>query len=190
MIIQIRGTSGSGKTWVMRQMFLSRKFEPIYTTGRKKPVAYMNVDDQIYIMGHYESPCGGCDNIGSAAEVYNTIQAMRLPLFPTILCEGLLLSEDVKWTSKLAEGTKVKTLFLTTPVEQCLDQIRSRRKEAGNEKELKTHNTTNRVAVIERARVRLEEAGVYCQRCSANQAPFIINKWIKEFRNAERTRLG
>ena len=161
--------------------------------GRKKPLYYQLNNAQrpdlpsVRVLGHYEATCGGCDNIGSAASVYDLIHTIYslpprhggLGLGCHILCEGLLLSEDTKWTKSLDVPTNI--IFLTTPVETCLERVRGRRKEAGNEKELNPANTTNRVAVIERARLKLVDLDprrVVCRRASSEQAPGIILQWL------------
>jgi len=188
LIIQIRGTSGSGKTHAMRatMSLLSggAAWMGVRTEVRRQPLYYINNYAAIRklpftaVLGHYESACGGCDNIGSAARVYEllTTLAVANPQW-SFLCEGLLLSEDVKWTSQLPD---VRVIFLTTPLETCIAQIEKRRKEAGNEKPLNRKNTENRVAVIERARLRLEEAGAYCVRAQVSQVPHIIQRWLGE----------
>lgn len=196
MIVQTRGTSGSGKSTAMRSvMGLMGDWQAVHHDGRKQPLYYRSCSDwpRTFVLGHYESACGGCDTIGSARAVYDLIKELTgresegvhvtddvgAPR-PVVLCEGLLLSEDVKWTTKLKEeGHDVRVIFLTTPQEQCLDQVRSRRKEAGNNKPLNEANTVNRIPVIERARRRLDEAGVSVRRASARQVPDIILTWLR-----------
>lgn len=177
LVIQVRGTSGSGKTTVMRKVTKALgKWKPIYVAKRKQPL-YYELETKTYdltVLGHYEATCGGCDNIGSARAVYELIQEVDADV---ILCEGLLLSEDVKWSSQLDD---LRVLFLATDVETCIRQITNRRKEAGNDKPLNESNTRNRVAVIERARLRLLERGVLCRRASSDQAVGIILNWIRE----------
>lgn len=126
------------------------------------------------MLGHYETPCGGCDSIGSAPSIYKETMALAA-MGMTVLSEGLLLSEDVKWSSQMPD---LRVLYLTTPVDRCLQQIGTRRASVGNDKPLNPANTTNRVAVIERSRVKLEALGVYCRRCSSEQASSIILDWI------------
>jgi len=182
MIVQVRGTSGSGKTTVMRKVMDSLMWESVYKEKRKKPLFYRSADPQlenIFILGHYEeSACGGCDTIGSAAAVYELIRSINNGV---ILCEGLLLSEDTKWTLHLAKTDKipVECLFLTTPLERCLKQIKGRREAAGNTDKLDPSNTTNRVRTIERARTKLSEAGVSCRRVSPEQAPEVIMNLLR-----------
>lgn len=181
MIIEIRGTSGSGKTTVVKRLMDQvGEWQGVYTSPRKKPLYYYSVghSPRVVVLGHYEGACGGCDSVGSAAAVYNLIQEIRegngdVP----IVCEGLLLSENVKWTVQLPG---VRCLFLTTPVGTCLSQVGGRRRAAGNDEPLNPANTVNRVKVIERARLRLIEAGVYCRRASANQATGVVLKWLRE----------
>lgn len=181
-VIQIRGTSGSGKTWAMRNWMAKLLWSPVHVDNRKKPLYYIH--GSLAVLGHYESACGGCDNIGSAAAVYNLIQKVKTsrPEIKVIVCEGLLLSEDVKWSSQLED---LRALFLTTPIQQCISQIESRRLEAGNDKPLNTENTTKRVAVIERARVKLTSLGKDCRRCAVSQVFRLIDNWVKEVTNAE-----
>lgn len=185
MIIQIRGTSGSGKTTVMRTVMRGlveddSTLDQCFISNRKKPIAYRHRGTNTLILGHYESTCGGCDNVGSAAKVYDLIQSHYNSSY-NILCEGLLLSEDTKWTKSLFDtyGNGLQVYFLTTSLEDCLRRVRNRRLEAGNDKSLDPTNTTNRVAVIERARKKLVEYGVWCRRVSSFQAPSIILNLIK-----------
>jgi hypothetical protein len=174
MIIQLRGTSGSGKTWVMKQLMQKLgPFTPRYTNGRKKPISYMTED--IVVLGHYESACGGCDNIGSAAAVFELMRCYKDS--PIILAEGLLLSEDTKWSLQMED---LRVVYLTTTLDTCLQQITNRRLAAGNTKELNPKNTTNRVKVVERSRLKLLEAGVICKRATTTQAVKIVLDWIHE----------
>lgn len=182
MIIQIRGTSGSGKSTAMKKIMtpaylsLPTIWEPVYREGRKKPLYYRQ--DNTVVLGHYESPCGGVDTIGSARAYRELIGTLSVDI-EHIFGEGLLLSEDVKWTTELSSSYEVRVVFLTTPLGRCLDNIRKRRAEVGNEKELNVTNTENRVGVIERARLKLISNGVPCYRASANQAPGMILKWLR-----------
>ncbi len=132
------------------------------------------------MLGHYESPCGGCDTIGSARAVYDLIQEVKAK-HPgvNILCEGLLLSEDSLWTREMAKTDKVTAIFLTTKTDECLTRIKGRREAAGNAKELNPFNTVNRVAVIEKSRVKLVEAGIDCRRCPSASAAKLVLRLLR-----------
>lgn len=180
MIIQIRGTSGSGKSTAMKWFMKGyNAWEAVYAPGRKKPLWYFSTANglpRVVVLGHYDSPCGGCDTIGSAKAVYDLIQVVQGHFKShAVVCEGLLLSEDVKWSSQMKDLT---VLYLQTPLDQCLRQIESRRAEAGNEKPLDPRNTSNRFRVVEKSRVRLLEAGVTCLRTTVRQVPGLITKLV------------
>lgn len=167
LVIQVRGTSGSGKSTVIRQVVDEieplEEWEANFITDRKQPLYYRNAlnDRGIYLLGHYESQCGGCDNVGSAAKVFKLIKSVQehSDSRGTILCEGLLLSEDTKWSQQIQN---LHVVYLNTPIETCIKQIKARRLAAGNEKPLNEENTRKRVAVIERSRVKLIGLGIKC----------------------------
>lgn len=179
MIIQVRGTGGSGKTWVIRQVLdrlrKEKTVEEVYVDGRRKPLYYKT--GAVYILGHYEAACGGCDNVGSSVDVYNlTKQILDDDPEALILCEGLLLGEDVVWTSKLPD---VQVYYLNTPFDRCIQQIESRRKASNRaQKPLNTEKVKTRGRSIERSRGRLEALGVYCRGASPKQAVRLIRKQI------------
>jgi len=173
MIVQIRGTSGAGKSTVMKSVMEKLgEFEPRYFKGRKNPVWYLRPSLEgtrpIVVLSHYESPCAGCDVLGSSRIVYEILEMLDLRKYD-ILCEGLMLSEDVKWTSKLTE-TITHLYYLTTDIEVCIDRIKKRREEKGNDKPLDEGNTRRRFGVIERTRTKFEFTPVHCYRVSQNQA--------------------
>ena len=183
MIIMIRGTSGSGKTWAMRSAMSDLEIdcpepEKGMVEGRKKPLWYRY--GTVFILGHYEATCGGCDNVGSARKVYELWQKLMEKFdSPIIICEGLLLSEDAKWTKEAKDnGWDPRVIYLNTDVEHCITQIKERRKAAGNDKPLNEKNTRHRVNVIKRSRVRLEEMGVPCRGASSGQVSGIVRRWI------------
>lgn len=185
MIIQVRGTSGSGKTWVVKEIFRRLgPFEGEFIKGRKQPLFYSNKED-IVILGQYESVCGGCDSIRKVTDVMDLIEKLVDRSFygkqRVIICEGLMLSEDVKWSSTLMHPLKIA--YLTTHEDQCVAQTLKRRHDAGNFKEFNDKRTRYRAKSIARTRQRMIDAGAICRRCTSTQAPGIIINWIKEFRN-------
>jgi hypothetical protein len=177
MIINIRGTSGSGKSTVMRRVMDSCDWQAEYIPGRKRPLYYRAMEHPFAVLGPYETPCGGGDAVGSAGQIYKEVIALlTFSWCKVVLCEGLLLSEDVKWSRQLPD---LRVLFLTTPLERCLEQIKKRRQEAGSDKPLNPTNTASRVATIERARIKLIASGIECRRCSADQAVGIVLNWLR-----------
>ena len=179
MIIQVRGTSGSGKTWTIKQFKSHYGWMPVKIRGRKKPLYYQTSINghRTVILGHYATACGGCDTIGSCPKIFETIDSIEADIY---ICEGLLLSEDVKWTKAVED--EVKIIYLYTDIELCVQQIKERRTAAGNEKPLNEDNTRRRVGVIEKSRKRLQQYDhITIKRARANQAPKIIERWVQEY---------
>lgn len=184
-VIQIRGTSGSGKSTAVQEIITANLvMTPKYVTGRKRPLYYdgLSLKGTIAVLGHYEIPCGGCDTIGSVPQVFDVLD--KLSPYQFVLCEGLLLSEDVKWVLAFREkGFDFKIVFLTTTEAQCLDRVRRRQQDKGREPadpERVRRKLTRRIETIERARLRLVDAGVSCFRMPQSQAVSTILRWLKE----------
>ena len=188
MIIQIRGTSGSGKSTVMRTVMnllggFPAVLRPVFVEGRKKPLYYSGAG--VSVLGHYESPCGGCDTIHGYEALLSLTRERAAA--GHVLMEGLLLSEDSKNTLTLPADT-LRVIFLNTGLETCLERIRGRRAARGNDKPLNVDNTANRVRTIARARTKLEAAGVDCRTATCDQAPRLIIEWLKS--SGTRTGVG
>ena len=111
--------------------------------------------------------------------MYDLIVSERLlETSAVVLCEGLLLSDDVKRTIQISKTYDVRVVFLTTELDECLTRIKGRREAVGNDKPLSPDNTANRVAVIERARRKLAASGILVRRASSEQAPGLVRNWI------------
>lgn len=145
MIIQIRGTSGSGKTHLMKRVMAVFNFEPVtveaaMTAGfdhpdlkltRKQPLMYVDEARKIIVLGHYEAACGGCDTLAPQDLVFSLIRWGN-SLGYHVLWEGLLLSGDFQHTFKLhQDGLPITIIELDVPLEVCLDSIQSRRAAKG-----------------------------------------------------------
>jgi uridine kinase len=135
--INIRGTSGSGKTTIIRELLSkSVHLEPVFTTGRKQPIMYIaTVPSQEHfnffctkffaLLGHYETTCGGCDTIKSLDEVYEWARyAQRNYNIDAVICEGLLLGKDV---SRIVTMEEPYILALDTSMEECYAGVKNRR---------------------------------------------------------------
>lgn len=189
MIIQVRGTSGSGKSTVVREvMERTGDWVEVFTKGRKAPIAYAHSSEPILVLGQYNRKCGGGDTIGSARKIYNLLHNLNHYLGVNhyvgedyakhiVLLEGLLMSEDTKWTLTFPTSS-TKIVYLTTPIQECLRRINQRRAEAGRMTEVNPTKSSSRVEVINRSRIKLELAGVHCVRNSSDQAPGTIMTWI------------
>lgn len=172
-VINIRGTSGSGKSHLARRiMALYPEREDIFVEGRKRPFAtlFKRPDGRnLFVIGHYETDCGGADTIAD----YDTyFQRARIEWLAgnDVLFEGLLSTPETRRTIELNELTKGELFvyFLDVPLQQCVDSVNSRRQAKaarsgkGPPDPLNPKNTESKHKQAKVAMRKLKEAGVTC----------------------------
>lgn len=127
MIIQLRSSSGGGKSTLVRQILAEGNFTEVYREGRKRPLAY--IDGNLVILGHYLCACGGCDTFKTNQEVYNLLIDYH-NLGYNILFEGYILSAEVKNHYQLwKNGLPLEIIRLNTPIERCIANVNYRRQQ-------------------------------------------------------------
>ena len=145
MIINIRGTSGTGKstlvTRLMKQHEVVDTLEA-YVLGKRdlvgprtkmKTVGY-TLNNGVHIVGRYETKCGGCDTIKTQDQVFNLVTTADNH-FKHVIFEGLLTCNSYGRWKDLANETPFFFLFLDTSIEVCLDAVVARRIERGKTRE-------------------------------------------------------
>jgi thymidylate kinase len=163
-IINVRGTSGSGKSTIVRNiMALYRQKTAIKIKGRKQPIGYLlqRLDRSLFVPGHYETACGGCDTITKMDDVMSYV-AKAADDGHAVLFEGVLLSAEVnRFVALTQAGYPVRTFYLSTPIEVCISSINERRKAKKEDAPpVDPRITTNRLRSIASGRKRLDAAGV------------------------------
>lgn len=147
MILDIRGTHGSGKSYIAHQL-LSYGCEEIvgYNEYKKKEtiLGYSVPSLDLAVVGKYETQCGGCDGVGSSDEVCRRVRLFASTYKHTVL-EGILVAHTFDRYNRLAQemkeaGHTYLFAFLDTPLEVCIDRVKARRKAKGNDKELNPNN--------------------------------------------------
>jgi hypothetical protein len=139
-ILNLRGTSGAGKSYIVRQ--LMSHYTPIkdFVDGRKQPIGYLcNRPDgpSLYVVGHYEIDCGGADTI-SKGQIYNGVFVEGADLIFAIIVaaidrqwdvvyEGLMISSDVTRCIDLKTRGQLLVIGLTTPLAECNAAVDARR---------------------------------------------------------------
>lgn len=141
MIINIVGTSGSGKSTAVRALMADRPCQPIHVEGRATPIAY-KVGDNTIVIGAY-SPgvgTGGCDTIKDVVKVYDLILLYHQQGFHVIY-EGLFVMNHTRGVALQRETKAVTVLQLTTTLDECKAGVLARRSEVNNTKKLDWKNT-------------------------------------------------
>jgi thymidylate kinase len=132
MLINVRGTSGAGKTTVVRALMAQCPRKAIYGIfGPRLPEAYkLTLPHPAYVIGPYLTPCGGCDRILPFALIPQLIE--KYAQQGHVVFEGLLLSTFYGDIGRLLETRDSVVLFLDTPLELCIERVEARRRAAGN----------------------------------------------------------
>lgn len=193
IVINIRGTGGSGKSTLVRKvMDCYPNFAKITEEGRRRPMATCHwfpvvkglQPNGLFVPGHYETDCGGCDTIKTVDKTYELIRTASLGDGNNVLCEGIMIQDDVTRAVTLDQdlkkaGGRLVVVSLTTPIDLCLAGIRARR---GAEKEaakpLNEKNTRDRMKRQENSLHRLRQAGVELRKLSREEALVEIKKLL------------
>jgi thymidylate kinase len=140
MLIGVRGTSGSGKTYIANLLLTSQGlYEPPRdeTFGiQVKPVCHIReplTSDRkpLAVIGHYHSAAGGCDLFPTNNGPYKIIQRC-FEAGADCFYEGLRMSIECRRVLALHQaGVPVHLFYLNTPFEVCVDGVNKRRLQRG-----------------------------------------------------------
>lgn len=179
MIYNIRGTSGSGKTHLVRRvMELYDRRVAYRREGRKQPIGYVyhrEAGRPLGIVGHYETTCGGCDTIPKMEDIFE-LARQSAEQGHDVIFEGLLISADVNRTVELAQwaqerGIPMEVIALSTPLQECLDSVNARRRARNPDlPPVKEKNTISKFNGVRKSLERLRQAGVTAHELSRDEA--------------------
>ncbi len=121
MIVQIRGTSGSGKTWLIYKLMEHLNAQPILRDDEK--IEGYLLDQNIRVAGRYTTACGGMDTIRGKEDGEALIR--KYAELGHVFFEGLLISGVWGRWYKLAQDYpgQYLWLFMDTPLEKCHEQV-------------------------------------------------------------------
>ena len=172
MLIQIRGTSGSGKSFIVNKLMSKYSFKPIYQNSLI--MGYLCEDLNLFIVGKYTTACGGCDSIPTQDEICRRIK-VALKKGYNVLFEGLICSHIAKRYAELyfackKRGIPVKYIFLSTPLEVCRENINKRRAKVGKPP-VSAKNTEKDYISTHKSRENMITMGV-----AADDVPLLASK--------------
>lgn len=172
MIIDIRGTHGSGKSTIAIRLIQKYKAQAILADNHlhHKPARpprggvqlgqqFLMKDRIVTILGKYDSQCGGCDGIPTQDEI-----VARMKMFAAVgdvILEGALVSHTFERWDQQARlvTTPWHFLFLDTPLDVCIARVEARRKAKGNDKPLDPKNIIKDWNRARQLHVKFKEAG-------------------------------
>jgi hypothetical protein len=133
-IINIRGTSGSGKSTLVRKFLDTYHGQALRGPDGRirgyvcRAQSEYGLQRDVYIVGSYEIPTGGCDGLKTQDEICDRVR--EFAALGDVIYEGLLISGLFRRYNALAEElTQHHHIFgfLDTPLQKCIDQTLSRR---------------------------------------------------------------
>ncbi len=181
MIVNVRGTNGSGKSTIIRKFLDKYKHEEIFgALGPRRPEAYRLKfpSKQLFVIGPYQTATGGVDAMGlSATELLEILDKYRKQ--GHVIFEGVVISTYYgavgEWLKKYKGEARV--VFLDTSLALCLEGISERNGGGGS-----TMNVAGKVASIKGAQARMEKEGVQTITLSRDNAFPRIEDWFKRIR--------
>jgi thymidylate kinase len=189
IILRIAGTFGSGKTTAMRD-FLNGYPSETLTSGSKiagyrLDLSQAGISQPAFVVGKYDNTCGGTDAIKTQAEIAEKI--LKAHPLGHVLYEGALVSASGlsgQVTQAVhATGCDVYT-FLDTPLETCIERVKQRRADAGNDKEFDPKNLEDKFKSVINCYKNLRREG-YDVRLIDHTAPHAtLLEVIREYENA------
>ena len=181
MIISLRGTSGSGKTHLVREIMRGYGEQVVTISyppeegAKRRPLGYLCGDvggKRLFVPGHYEIANGGIDTLPTLDYVYRLIREHHA-LGCHVLYEGKNMSDG--WgrvVAMHAEGLPVRVALLSTPLSECVASVRRRGHAIAETSIRKTHEKCRRDYEHMKAR------GVRCFALSREQALREVRGWL------------
>lgn len=158
MILNIRGTHGSGKSTLVRGLLHRGNTSPL--GSGKRPEGYITtlpkLASPIYVIGSYETTCGGCDAIQPYSLIWPRI--VEYAARGHVVFEGALISSSYGNIGRSSEvyGDGFVFAFLDTPLEECLRRIAKRREARGDVRPLDPKNTTVKYNNVQRSITKIQ----------------------------------
>lgn len=183
-IVNIRGTSGSGKSTLVRRFLDEHSHLPVMAQlsdwKKEKVVAYKVYTSvyqpYTYVMGRYETQCGGWDAIShKGSHVDLEEMCIQAAAKGHVVFEGLTVSSSyTRWLniSKAYPGQMIFA-FMDTPEEVCYQRILARnggREPKRDAKGLADYNHKFRNCVVQSA--KLEAMGERVVWLSSDEAGY------------------
>jgi hypothetical protein len=139
----IRGTSGSGKTTIVKQLLahpLVRLKEEIRDPDNPNRILLTilsvltspkEMPRDIAVLGSYHTPTGGCDTIsgmGALDKIYGLVEEQMTVYGRHVVFEGLIVCSDFRRTVDMVTNKMpLQVILLNTSIENCKRNIDARR---------------------------------------------------------------
>jgi adenylylsulfate kinase-like enzyme len=160
---QIRGTNGTGKTTIVRKLLQEFHCLPHEHSGRKVRVYRGDaLETPVYILGSYETDCGGCDTIPSVQEVADLLRKYMAEPGSLTIFEGLMISHMLGTVGAAQEQIgkdRCVLAYLDTPLEVCIERVVDRRLARGDLRSFNPRNVITDHGRVWQNKLRADKLG-------------------------------
>ncbi|GAG56093.1 unnamed protein product [marine sediment metagenome] len=160
MIIDIRGSHGSGKSHIVHSILHNKVQHSILRDDLL--VGIFVPELSLAILGDYSVNCGGCDQIRTADEICQRVREFAgMKEVKHVLLEGILVAHTFQRYSDLAnEMDEYVFCFIEVPLVECVRRVRARRVERGKKPDFDLfHITADHKRIHQRLPTKFIEAG-------------------------------
>jgi predicted ABC-type ATPase len=177
MIINIAGTSGAGKSTVVRKLIEASTLVETITNDQQKEVGrVVNLDGRdVTIAGRYESwDTGGCDTVKDVEFWYNFVSVAG-HIGWRVVFEGLFVMNHTRGLKLVRDmervGQAVHIILLTTTLAQCQAAINERRARRGDPPFTGSwRNVEGNIVRANNFASKLKQLGAKVHRCTRDEA--------------------
>jgi len=186
-IINLRGCSGSGKTWVVRAV--AGHFDRMIPLGASidRPHGYElsgNSKPITYLVGSYGNVCGGCDTIKTQDDACGRVRGYAG--HGNVIFEGLMISTIFERYRALdreltAAGHRYIWAFLDTPLDLCLERVQQRRNDRSDARPFDPKLTTAKWELMRSIEFKARHAGLETAWVPSNEeGAATVLRWLRE----------
>jgi predicted ABC-type ATPase len=190
-VVAIKGTNGSGKSTVVRELIASLGKQSILrVNGKEAGYGCKYEDGTLFVLGKYKTAaCGGLDSSFSYGGAADDLLLCIDKLAPQghVVCEGVIAITSyghdrmTRFADKLKRrGHRMIFAHIDTPAELCVERVKQRRLAAGNTKPFDPAKLLDKYQSILKSQEQLLAAG-YDARILPHEEPLqTLLRWFEE----------
>jgi len=190
MIINIRGISGSGKTYAMRKIMDGF---PSVTVRFKRQIVGLRSDREVghrldvgsrqaFVVGSYNKVMsGGCDSIKNM-ETLESLVTRHAQQGEDVLFEGIFITgSHTRWIDLARRNPEwdMRVIFLTTDYETCVERVKQRRLDCGNDRSWNINNMLDFKRRMVRQHAHFRRAGISIYDLDVGSCISTVRSWLK-----------
>lgn len=190
-IVAIKGTNGSGKSTVVRQLITHLGKQAVLRVNNKDAGYSCKYNDgAVFVLGKYKSAaCGGLDSSfsysGAADDLLLCIDTLASK--GHVVCEGVIaitsygFGRVTRFADKQRhEGHRMIFARIDTPAELCVERVHQRRLEAGNTKSFNPDGLLYKYESVLKSQEKLKQAGYDTRTLPHEESVQTLLRWFSE----------